>query len=219
MSSFAYARFKDFDGQQFRFDTRVYLDDCGHHLEEQGECVAAIIAKNPGSAKPANGVEPGMWGPIRLDGDNMLPPLRNRFIEAYRQSCTPIPEHAFVQVWNLFYLCGPKLNKACSAVRTFPIPPLCPSEALSQPKLVWFAWGGGNGRLANRLNPFKDRFLSRGHTNSFYYGHENSFRYDRKSALVVSGIPTAMDFAKHPQGLPTLPIVEHLSLVIGKTGV
>jgi|HubBroStandDraft_5_1064220.scaffolds.fasta_scaffold205325_2 hypothetical protein len=215
MSSFAYARFEPVCGQRFRFDTRVYLDDRSHRLEEKGECVAAIVAKNPGSAKPADAVKPGTWGPIDLNRDGMLPTVRKRLIHAFREASKPVPTNAFVQVWNLFYLCNPELDEACLAVKAFPIPPACPSEATSKPKLVWFAWGGGNDRSTSCLNPFKDRFLLQGHRNSFYYGHANSFGYDRKSASVLSGAPTAMDFAKHPQGLPALPIVEHLSVVLG----
>lgn len=216
MSPYAYARFEEHGGQVFRLDTRVYLDNNQHRLEEKAECVGAIVAKNPGSAKLADGVELGEWAPVSLGRDRMLPAVRKWFKEAYDQACEPLPENAFVQVWNLFYLCNRKLSKACSAIREIPEPPACPSESASKPKLVWFAWGGGRDRVARCLNPFKDRFLQRGYIDGFYFGNANSFHWDPKSAALLSCAPTARDFAKHPQGLPAAPIVNHLSFLIGR---
>lgn len=205
MSPYAYARFEEHGGQLFRLDTRVYLDDNQHNLDEKAECVAAIVAKNPGSAKPADGVEVGTWAPVRLDRDAMLPRVRKWFREAYLQAGKSSPTNGFVQVWNLFYLCNPTLSKACSAVMEFPEPhPHCPTESTSKPKFVWFAWGGDD----DRLNAFKDRFLNQGQRNSFYY--------DKNSACLLTVVPNARDFAKHPQGLPALPIINHLSFLIGK---
>jgi hypothetical protein len=217
MSCYAYARFEEHGGQLFRFDTRVYLDENQHSLDEKAECVAAIVAKNSGSAKPADGVQPDTWAPVNLDADNMLTLVRKWFMDAYHQVYEPIPANAFVQVWNLFYLCDRKLSKACSAIREFPEPPACPSESTSKPKLVWFAWGGGNNRVASCLNAFKDRFLLRGYINSFYFGNASSFGWNPKSATLRSCAPTARDFAKHPQGLLASPIVDHLSFLIKRT--
>ncbi len=187
-----YARFDTVADHVFRFDTRIYLGN--HNTNEVGECVGAIVGKNPGSAKPT---QLGVLAPLKLDGDKMLPSVRNRFIAAYQNTSTPIPNNVFVQVWNLFYLCNPDLGMACSEMSSIANPPFCPTEN-KNPMIVWFAWGNSNGYL----NPFKKRFLS-GKKNGFYYNHQ--------SGLVVSRPPTITDFAKHPQGMPKMPIVNHLT--------
>jgi hypothetical protein len=187
-----YARFENINNRLFRFDTRIYLGKHDHNLP--GKCVGAIIGKNPGSAKPT---QLGSLSPLNLDGDKMLPSVRNRFIAAYQSMGKEIPENAFVQVWNLFYLCNPNLGEACVAISELPITPQCPSET-SQPDIVWFAWGGNDARL----NVFKARFTSREFT---------SFYYDHRAGTVIIHVPTVQDFAKHPQGMPAKPIIEHLA--------
>lgn len=144
-----YARFESLAGHVFRFDTRIYLGK--HNADEYGECVGAIVGKNPGSAKPT---QLGVLAPLNLDGDKMLPSVRNRFASAYQQAGKAMPNNAFIQVWNLFYLCNPDSGAACSAMSGFANPPLCPSEN-KKPKIIWFAWGGNDGYL----NGFKQRFL------------------------------------------------------------
>lgn len=189
------ARFEEFDGRLFRFDTRIYLE--AHIPNEPDICVGAIVGKNPGSAKPT---QLGVMAELDLDGDKMLPSVRNRFVAAYQKSGVHIPVNAFVQVWNLFYLCNPNLSAACSAIDSFANPPICSSERLA-PRVVWFAWGGSD----SRLNPFKERFLSCGHP-SFYYNHQ--------VGEVERRVPLAEDFAKHPQGMPATPIVNHLASLV-----
>jgi hypothetical protein len=190
-----YARFETVADHMFRFDTRIYLGE--HDSHQSGECVGAIIGKNPGSAKPT---QFGILAPLELNGDKMLPSVRNRFIAAYEQTGNHIPANAFVQVWNLFYLCNPNLGEACSKISNFASPPQCPSEN-NEPKVVWFAWGGNDGRL----NPFKLRFTSCQRP-SFYYNHQ--------SRAVVSHTPSAHDFAKHPQGMPAIPVINYLASVL-----
>ena len=190
-----YARFETIDGHLFRFDTRIYLGK--HDASQSGQCVGAIVAKNPGSAKPT---QLGVLAPLSLDGDKMLPSVRNRFVAAYQQANVPIPDNAFVQVWNLFYLCNPNLDEACSTINHFSNALVCPSES-GAPRAVWFAWGGND----SRLRPFKERFISFPHP-SFYYDHH--------SGEVIKRVPVAEDFAKHPQGLLTGPIVNHLASLL-----
>jgi hypothetical protein len=192
-----FARFVHVHESEFRFDTRVYL--CrGARKEQAGECVAAIVAKNPGSA--CSTIH-GEWGPLELANDKMLPSVRLRFIEAYRLSGKTIPENAFVRVWNLFYLCDNDLRSAIRAISRFNSPPPCPSER-SVPDIVWFAWGQSD----TRLNPFKARFQSLPLSHAFFY--------DKNLGRVVAAIPATTDFAKHPQGLRTEPIVEHLATIL-----
>jgi hypothetical protein len=190
-----YARFETVADHVFRFDTRIYLSK--HDPQKSGKCVGAIIGKNPGSAKPT---QLGVWAPLNLDGDKMLPSVRNRFVDAYKQAGKEIPVNAFVQVWNLFYLCNPNLEEACSIISSFVNLPRCPSEN-RKPRVVWFAWGGND----SRLNPFKQRFISSHHP-SFYYNHQSS--------EVIGHIPSADDFAKHPQGMPAIPVINYLAGVL-----
>src|ERR1700733_12884945 len=89
-------------GGHVRHDTRIYLRD-GHHFETTGTPVAAVIGKNPGAAGP--GVPLGTWGPLSLDGDQLLPKVRKIFLEAYARAgkAKSVPDDAFVQVLNLSY--------------------------------------------------------------------------------------------------------------------
>jgi hypothetical protein len=192
-----FARFMRLRNSDFRFDTRIYLRESPRD-EQDGECVAAIVAKNPGSAQAT---VRGQWGPLELANDKMLPSVRKRFIDGYRLSGKAIPRSAFVRVWNLFYLCDNNLQSAILAVRRFDAPPICKGEA-TVPAIVWFAWGGSDARL----NPFKTRF--RGLT------VPHAFFYDQELGRVVSAIPSTTDFAKHPQGLRSEPIVEHLGTIL-----
>jgi hypothetical protein len=134
----------------------------------------------------------------------MLRIVRNRFIAAYGIAQKPIPVGAFVQVWNLFYLCSPKLDLAISAIRGLMPPlPLCSTASMAAP-IVWFAWGGSDPFL----NSFKGRFLKRIGPVS------HSFFYDKNTKCVKAWAPTANDFAKHPQGLPAAPIDTFLATIV-----
>ncbi len=187
-----YARFEEVDGQLFRFDTRIYLG--AHDLAAESICVGAIVGKNPGSAKPT---ELSVLAPLALDGDKMLPSVRNRFRAAYQVAGKSIPNNAYVSVWNLFYLCNPVLDQACAVVNAMGNSPSCESEE-GVPPVIWFAWGGNDARL----NAFKQRYLT---------CQRNSFYYDHRAAKVIAQAPSAEDFAKHPQGMLARPVVEHLA--------
>jgi hypothetical protein len=181
----------------FRFDTRIYLRESSQD-EQDGQCVAAIVAKNPGSARAT---VLGQWGRLELANDKMLPSVRKRFIDGYRLSGKVIPRDAFVRVWNLFYLCDNDLHSAIRAVSGFATPPICVSEATA-PAIVWFAWGGPDARL----DPFKTRFRGLDVPHAFFY--------DQELGKVVTAVPATTDFAKHPQGLRSEPIVEHLATIL-----
>lgn len=56
----------------FRLDTRVYLADVPT-ARKDGRCIAAVIGKNPGSAR-SNRL--GVWEPVELHDDKMLPYVR-----------------------------------------------------------------------------------------------------------------------------------------------
>ena len=191
-----YARFERIRGHIFRFDTRIYLGE--HDIADPGRCVGAIVAKNPGSAKHTR---LGVLTDMRLEGDKMLPTVFRRFSAAFRHARRGIPKNAYVQVWNLFYLCNPKLDAACQVVAEIRNPPLCQSE-IKRPNITWFAWGGDS----RRLNPFKARFLSRRYVGTFFYSKADN--------AVIRRMPSISDRAKHPQGMPEDPIVEHLTRVL-----
>ena len=191
-----YARFEQHGPNDFRFDTRIYLRDEQPDLSK-GICIGAIVGKNPGSAVPG---AYGVLAPIPLNGDKMLPSVRNRFVDAFRMARKTIPLNAYVQVWNLFYLRDPDLNHACSVLEDLQDPPQCTTEE-QKAMIVWIAWGGDDGRL----NPFKARFKLCGQS-AFYYCH--------RQGRIVPRMPSSVDFAKHPQGLPAAPVVAHLAALV-----
>lgn len=179
-----YAHFVRAAGGTFRVDTRIYLKDSGKPGPDD-LCIAAIVAKNPGSASATRF---GTLAPLQLNGDKMLPTVRNHFIAAFEEADKPIPKSAFVRVWNLFYLCDAKLSQAIRRYSLFTSPPLCQTEG-SCPPIVWFAWRGSH----RRLNVMKSRFATLPGATLFFY--------DWRKGSIVEGIPMDDDCAKHPQGL------------------
>lgn len=191
-----FARFEAIDGQLFRFDTRIYLDGCP--TNGKGRCVAAIVGKNPGSATAST---LDTLVPLELNGDKMLPTVRNRFINGYRLADKAIPRNAFIRVWNLFYLCDPDLTSACNRMNHYQTMPPCETEKIAVP-VLWFGWGGDD----SRLNAFKQRFLQKRAAKTFFYDHHQ--------AKVVNSKPGQQSFAKHTQGMPAQPVEEYLASVV-----
>ncbi len=192
-----YALFDRCERQVFRIDTRIYLAELPRDRND-GECVAAVIGKNPGSA---TWTRLGDWCTLELEGDKMLPYIRGRFIEAYRRAQKPIPKNAYVRVWNLFYLCNENLAAACSSFADIESPLICDSET-HRPPITWFVWGGSD----DRLNGLKQRFQNRKFRNSFFF--------DKRKKRIIAGVPDSSDFAKHTQGLPKDPIERHLATLL-----
>jgi hypothetical protein len=193
-----FAEFRMHEGHQSRFDTRIYLRE----FDEPGPsdiCVAAIIGKNPGSANP---MRFNQLARLSLDGDKLLPYVRNRFVAGYALAGTPIPQGAFVRVWNLLYICDPKLSRAIKSFGTIQQPLICETERVI-PRIVWFAWGPPNSKLRG----FMSRFIERGIDNSFYF--------DITQQKVVSGKPLPTSKVKHTQGLPADPIEKYLARFVG----
>ncbi len=190
------ARFKEFDGQLFRFDTRIYLEKFNENVE--GVCVGSIIGKNPGSAAPT---ELDQLRPLELNGDKMLPTVGARYLQGYYLAGKTVPANAFVRVWNLFYVCNKDLGKAINMASALNPLPICPSEQFAAP-INWFGWGGDSPSL----NKFKTRFIERRLRNAFYYDHH--------AKRVVSNTPSGTDFAKHTQGMPAEPVNMHLAKII-----
>ena len=190
------ARFEEINNVLFRFDTRIYLN--GYEPETKSNCVGAIVGKNPGSATPNKLNE---LIPLELNGDKMLPTVRNRFIEGYKLAKKIIVPNSYVRVWNLFYICDPDLNSACQKAYAYGELPICSTESEGAP-IVWYGWGGYD----KRLNSYKERFIAKSWPQQFYYDHDNS--------CVSTHAPTIHSFAKHTQGMPSKPINEHLANVL-----
>ena len=190
------ARFEEIEGVLFRFDTRIYLN--GYEPENTGNCVGAIIGKNPGSAMPNKLNE---LIPLELNGDKMLPTVRNRFIDGYILAKKEIPSNSFVRVWNLFYICDADLSSACQKVASYKELLICSTEDEAVP-IVSYGWGGYD----EQLNYFKERFIDKAWPRQFYYDHERS--------CVITNPPTIQSFAKHTQGMPSKPVNEYLANVL-----
>ena len=190
------ARFEKIDGELFRFDTRIYLN--GYEPSKNSNCVGAIVGKNPGSAIPKTFNE---LVPLELNGDKMLPTVRNCFIDGYNLAKKQIPMNSFVRVWNLFYICDPDLDLACHKASSFKNLPVCSTETKGTP-IIWYGWGGHD----QRLNLFKERFIAKEWEHQFFYNHNKS--------RINTQPPTIRSFAKHTQGMPSKPVNEHLANVV-----
>jgi hypothetical protein len=192
-----FADFRERETRLFRFDTRVYLQD-GASPGPKDRCIAAIIAKNPGSAFPTR---LGALAPLNIGKDKMLPTVRNRFCSAYNFANKTIPPGAFVRVWNLFYLCNAGLAEAIAALSEVQEALNCSSESVA-PRIIWFAWGGPHFTL----DLLKARFTKGAYVRPFFY--------DKNRERIVERVPQGKDFPKHPQGLPEHPVVDFLKSVI-----
>ncbi|MFN0019678.1 MAG: hypothetical protein ACKVP0_15580 [Pirellulaceae bacterium] len=193
-----FACFQMQEDYQFRLDTRIYLRES----DEPGTgdaCIAAIIGKNPGSANPTRY---GRLSLITLDGDKLLPFVRNRFLAAYEMADSQVPPGSYIRVWNLLYLCNPTLKDAIAAFATVREPLFCNSEG-NVPPFVWFAWGPPNSKLTEFTARFMDRHI------------EHPFYYDMATEIVESCKPKKTSKVKHTQGLPAEPIEAYLSKLVG----
>ena len=193
-----FAHFRQHEGHLFRLDTRIYLGD-SDKPSDRDTCIAAIVAKNPGSAKP---IQLDRLTRLSLDEDKLLPYVRNQFLAAYERSRSLVPSGAFIRVWNLLYICNPNLRDAITTFDSIREPLICDTER-AVPRVVWFAWGPPNPQLKR----FMSRFIGRDVECSFYY--------DIDTGKVVTSKPTLTSKVKHTQGLPAEPIEKYLSCIFG----
>lgn len=194
-----YARFEMLHGRRFRFDTRIYLGE-PQSIDEPGLCVAAFVGKNPGSATIAG---PNLLGPGGVRLDNTLRMIGNRFAEAYAVAKLPIPNNAFVRIWNLFYLCEPDYAKARRWFGRVGSDGMeCETEKAEHPKIVWFGWGGADQKTSIR----KARFRQQSYAHAFFF--------DRDAGKICFGVPGDFEEAAHPQGLHTEPIIDCLAKLL-----
>jgi hypothetical protein len=193
-----YAEFQQLGDDYFRLDTRIYLEE-GDHVKKSGQGIAAIVAKNPGSARPRNGF--GIWEGLCLGNDKMLPAVRHVFVKAYALREKPIPQGAYVQVLNLSYYCSERIALLFKFFKTGRPALTCAGRTRTFP-IVWFACGGPDKRL-DRLKYAYSQISA-----------QHKFYYDKNSKEVVSRVPEATDFPKHPQGMPHGPVVQYLSRIL-----
>ncbi len=192
-----YAKFTKHEHHLFRLDTRIYLR--ANDSPQNGDlCLAAVIGKNPGSAKPK---KLDRLTDLSRGKDKLLPNLKNRFLAAYKEADVIIPNGAYVRVWNLLDLCDPTLADAIRAFQGIKKPMWWPTEG-HIPPIVWFAWGPSS----RKLDCYKKRFLNREYEFPFYS------HMDTK--VVVAEIPAVESRVKHTQGMKALPVETHLAGLI-----
>lgn len=196
-----WAKFEENQGNVFRIDTRIYLKDIDA-ISDSDYCLGAIVGKNPGSAK-ANNLLTNKLQPIDLDGDKLLPTVRNIMMKSYEENNIPIINNAYIQVLNLFYLCDENLNRAIEKIKN--IDEFMHIEDDSENKsfpFVWYVWGGYNKKLSS----FKERFFNLDTKNNFFYDHENK--------IIKNFVPLDADFAKHTQGLKHDFVIPYISKIL-----
>lgn len=185
MESCFWAEFVEIGNDIFRFDTRIYLNSITS-IESSDRCIGAVVGKNPGSAKPTKKIV-GLQ-PINLDGDKLLPTVKNIVTNSYYRAGIDYPKRSYIQILNLFYLCEPQFNQAILKHNNNKSVRFCSTEKSSFP-WVWYVWG----EKLDNLNIYKIRFSNLQSNVHFYY--------DQKLKEVVDKQPSISDFAKHTQGL------------------
>jgi hypothetical protein len=189
-----FAEFRDMGGFWIRHNTRIYLDEF-NGTQPTGQCLGAIIAKNPGSAK---GAVAG-WGAINLDHDQLLTNVRSILSKAFDQAAKEPPLNAYIQVLNLFYICDKDLDVATAMMVKAKKSFTDPAESNSFP-FVWFAWGGESADLDH----LKARFVAA-------HGKSRVFFYCQNTRSIVSRLPSNTDWPRHTQGMRHEPVIAHLA--------
>ncbi|HMO83438.1 MAG TPA: hypothetical protein PKC18_00815 [Lacipirellulaceae bacterium] len=193
-----WARFAGDPARMFRFDTRVYFADVTTPRRDD-PAVGAIVAKNPGKAKPSDLDRRGMQA-IRLDGDKLLPTVRGMVGRAFIQARREWPERGYVQVFNLFYLCNENLAQARAALGNGRIR-TCSRELRPYPWL-WYAWGESGAMMPDFAARFADLAADR------------RFYFDKIKGKIRNGHPARNAFPKHTQGLVQAPVVRRIARLL-----
>ena len=207
------ARFCSSGSYAYRHDTRIYLSPPVSGTVDH--CIAAVIGKNPGSATPATAPAPQHLHSLALSSvksDVTLSIIRNRFVNAFRLAGKAIPPGAYVQVWNLFYLCNPSIAPAISAISGDASIPTCPTEGGASilcgkrgKFIIWYAWGGDDPAL----NHFKSRFVTARHAAC------RQIYFDNATKVVVIGVmPSLVAKSRHPQGMLTTDFDQALAKLV-----
>lgn len=192
-----WAKFREVEGQLFRLDTRIYLNNI-NEPSNRDICIGAIVGKNPGSARPISNLKTFNYTEINLSGDKLLPNVLSIIKKSANKK---IWKNEYIQVLNLFYLCNQDLNEAISAYKNVDNPIICESETNFFP-WVWFVWGDSNFSL----NDFKLRFTK--------IKSKKCFFYDKTAQKIAERIPSTNDFARHTQGFSHNLITPYFETVL-----
>jgi hypothetical protein len=195
-----WARFQNHGGHLFRIDTRVYLTDVAECRED--DCpVGAVVAKNPGSARPSDATSIALH-PISLKNDRLIPTVRSFVRRAYEEAEIEIPSRGYIQVLNLFYLCEKEYSEAIRKLRSIASPPLDPAEEGRFPWIMYL-WGKYDRSKASHMTRFS-RIES-----------DHHFYFDQNLERIVQGVPGPTAFARHTQGMELEPVITYLAALIG----
>ena len=196
MANYYWAKFENIGNNIHRFDTRVYLIEI-NKPSDNDKCLGAIVGKNPGSARGAISNE---LIQIDLQGDKLLPTVRNIFENAYKKCAKEIPENSYIQVLNLFYLCDADLNNAIKKYENS-TSKIDECENKNFP-FICYVWGGENKKLSN----MKDRFNKINSKKHFYL--------DPRNDCIKENIPSNIDLAKHTQFMKQEKVIDYISKIL-----
>lgn len=193
-----WAEFKQIGEHLFRYDTRVYLNAVDRCMSSDPR-IGAIVAKNPGSARPSDKKVSGIQ-PIDIGKDKLIPVASSFLWQAYAIANKQPPTRGYVQVFNLFYLCNKNAKEAQKALAGLKTTN-CPCERKEFPWL-WYAWGD----LGQKYPHLSKRFADVRAGERFYY--------DSRKGKLKYGHPGEDDFAKHTQLLRAEYVVPHLATLL-----
>lgn len=199
--SYFWASFEKIDENIYRYDTRIYLSDI-ESINSNDLCIAAVVGINPGSAK-ANDIYTLGLQKINLDGDKLLPTVRNIFLKAYNEAKEEIPKNGYIQVLNLFYLCDENKEEAIRKINNlseFKTDKLENKEF----NLIWYLWGQED----ERINFLKNRFKNINSKHHIFYNQiEKQISFNK---------PDIKSFARHTRGLAHSLIVPSIASILKK---
>lgn len=196
MSCCYWAKFKKINGDTFRFDTRIYLDEIICPSDDD-ICIGGVVGKNPGSAEPKDFNNCDLQE-INLDGDQLLPNVRKIIEKAYKYADKPIKAISYVQVLNLMYITDKDLASAIRKNKNHDVTIICEKEKLHFP-FLWYLWGNDD----NKLNSFKKRYSDIKSDKHFYFHTQNK--------RIVESAPSLENSARHTQGLKHELVVPYIS--------
>jgi hypothetical protein len=194
-----WARFVRRSDHTFRLDTRIYLQDVDR-CRTDDPVVGAVVAKNPGSAKPSNTTTRRLQ-PLNLANDRLIPTVRSMVNRAYAAADSSPPPAGFIQVLNLFYLCDKDFRQATRTITQIARPPRDKAEARTFPWIMYL-WGKHEPATAG----FMRRFRHLDSTQHFYF--------DNNRNTLICDVPAEGSFARHTQGLKLQPVINHLASLL-----
>jgi hypothetical protein len=195
-----WAQFVKHGEDLFRLDTRIYLAEVAE-CRPGDQLVGAVVAKNPGSARPRDVNSTGLH-PITLKNDKLIPTVRSFVRKAYQAAGVEFPVRGYVQVLNLFYLCDKDYKAAIRKIARIADAPIDPSEQEEFPWIMYL-WGDSHRSKAPHIIRFRD------------IASDHHFYLDQNLQMIVEGVPGNDSFARHTQGMDLDLVIAHLATLIG----